>query len=59
MRVVVAINNEDAAKRLIDRTAVTRNPFDAKYSKAEDPDWVTSPLAIDPIAVRGLLRRRR
>ena len=55
--VEIAMNNEDAAKQLIDRTAVTRNPFDAKYSKVEDADWETSPLVIDPIAVRELLRK--
>jgi hypothetical protein len=55
--VEVAMNNEEAAKRLIDRTAVTRNPFDAKYSKVEDADWETSPLVIDPLAVRELLRQ--
>lgn len=51
----LALNNEEAAKQLIDRTAVTRNPFDAKYSKVEDADWETSPLVIDPIAVRDLM----
>jgi hypothetical protein len=55
--VEIAMNNEDAAKQLIDRTAVTRNPFDAKYSKVEDADWETSPLVIDPIAVKELLRQ--
>ena len=55
--VEVAMNNEEAAKQLIDRTAITRNPFDAKYSKVEDADWETSPLVIDPIAVRELLRK--
>ena len=55
--VEIAMNNEDAAKQLIDRTAVTRNPFDAKYSKVEDSDWETSPLVIDPIAVKELLKQ--
>jgi superfamily II DNA/RNA helicase len=55
--VEVAMNNEEAARQLIDRTAITRNPFDAKYSKVEDADWETSPLVIDPIAVRELLRK--
>jgi hypothetical protein len=49
--------NKEAAKQLIDRTAITRNPFDAKYSKVEDSDWETSPLVIDPIAVKELLRK--
>ena len=55
--VEVAMNNEEAAKQLIDRTALTRNPFDAKYSKVEDADWETSPLVIDPIAVKELLKK--
>jgi superfamily II DNA/RNA helicase len=55
--VEVAMNNEEAAKQLIDRTAITRNPFDAKYSKVEDADWETSPLVIDPIAVKELLKK--
>jgi hypothetical protein len=55
--VEIAMYNKEAAKQLIDRTAITRNPFDAKYSKVEDSDWETSPLVIDPIAVKELLRK--
>jgi len=38
-------------------SSFTRNPFDAKYSKVEDTDWETSPLVIDPSAVRKILRK--
>jgi superfamily II DNA/RNA helicase len=55
--VEIAMNNEEAAKQLIDRTSITRNPFDAKYSKVEDTDWETSPLVIDPSAVKKILRK--
>ena len=50
--VQVALNDEQSARQLIDRTAATRNPFDVKYSKVEDADWETSPLVLDPITVR-------
>lgn len=53
--VQVALNNEEQARQLIDRTSATKNPFDAKYSKVEDADWETCSLVIDPIAVRELL----
>ena len=39
--VQVALNDEQAARQLIDRTTATRNPFDVKYSKVEDADWET------------------
>jgi hypothetical protein len=53
--VQVALNAEQAANQLIDRTVATRNPFDVKYSKVEDADWETSALVLDPISVRELL----
>jgi hypothetical protein len=53
--VKIALENEQEALRLIDRTAATRNPFDAKYSKVEDADWETSPLVLDPRDVRDQL----
>ena len=55
--VETAMSNEEAAKQLIDRTSITRNPFDAKYSKVEDTDWETSPLVMDPSAVKKILRK--
>jgi hypothetical protein len=36
--VQIALDSEAEARQLIDRTAATRNPFDAKYSKVEDAD---------------------
>lgn len=53
--VQVALNDEKAAKQLIDRTATTRNPFDIKYSRVEDADWETSALVLDPISVKEQL----
>lgn len=55
--VQVALNDEQAANQLIDRTTATRNPFDIKYSRVEDADWETSPLVLDPITVREQLSR--
>ena len=53
--VQVALNDEQSANQLIDRTAATRNPFDVKYSRVEDADWETSPLVLDPISVKEAL----
>jgi hypothetical protein len=53
----IALDAEQDALRLIDRTAATRNPFDAKYSKVEDADWETCPLVLDPLTVREQLSR--
>ena len=50
--VQVALNDEQLANLLINRTAATKNPFDAKYSKVEDADWETSPLVLDPLSVK-------
>ena len=36
--VKIALEGEQEALQLIDRTTATRNPFDAKYSKVEDAD---------------------
>lgn len=52
----IALNNELKARELINRTSITRNPFDAKYSKVEDVNWESSNLVLDPIAVTELLR---
>lgn len=53
----LALDNEQAARQLIDRTAQSRNPSDAKYSKVTDADWETSNLVIDPSEVREELKR--
>ncbi len=53
--VQIALDNEEEARKLIDRTTSTRNPFDIKYSKVEDTDWETCSLVLDPISVRELL----
>jgi hypothetical protein len=49
------LESEQEALQLIDRTAATQNPFDAKYSKVEDADWETCALVLDPLAVREQL----
>ena len=53
----VALNDEQAANQLIDRTTATRNPFDAKYSKVEDADWETCALVLNRISTKELLAR--
>ena len=55
--VKIALDSEEEARQLIDRTTSTRNPFDAKYSKVEDADWETCSLVIDPRAVKEQLSR--
>ncbi len=53
--VQVALKNEQAATQLIDRTTVTRNPFDEKYSKVEDADWETCASVLNGISIKELL----
>ena len=55
--VQIALEGEQEARQLIDRTVATRNPFDAKYSRVEDADWETCSLVLDPRAVREQLLR--
>ena len=53
--VQIALNDEQAANQLIDRTAATRNPFDIKYSKVEDADWETCTLVLNSVSAKELL----
>lgn len=55
--VQVALNDEQAANQLIDRTTATRNPFDAKYSKVEDADWETCASVLNGMSMKELLSR--
>lgn len=55
--VKIALEGEQEARQLIDRTVATRNPFDAKYSKVEDADWETCSLVLEPRAVKEQLSR--
>jgi hypothetical protein len=55
--VQVALNDEQAARQLIDRTTATRNPFDVKYSKVEDADWETCASVLNSVSMRELLSR--
>ncbi len=53
--VQVALNDEQTARQLIDRTVATRNPFDVKYSRVEDADWETCSVVLNPIRVKEIL----
>lgn len=53
----IALNDEQAARQLIDRTAATRNPFDVKYSKVEDADWETCASVLNGVSMKELLSR--
>lgn len=55
--VQLALHDEQAANRLIDRTTATRNPFDAKYSKVEDADWETCASVLNAESMKELLSR--
>lgn len=55
--VQVALNDEQAARQLIDRTTATRNPFDVKYSKVEDADWETCASVLNVVSMRELLSK--
>lgn len=55
--VQVALNDKEAANRLIDQTTATRNPFDAKYSKVEDAEWETCTLVLNSFTTKELLSR--
>jgi len=55
--VQVALNDEQTARRLIDRTTATRNPFDAKYSKVEDADWETCSSVLNKVSLKEILSR--
>ncbi len=56
--VQVAQGEKEEANKLIDRTiALSRNPFDAKYSRVEDVDWETSAEVLDPIEIGETLRQ--
>lgn len=55
--VKVALNDEHAARQLIDRSAITKNPFDAKYSKVEDDDWETCDTVLNSLSMKELLSK--
>jgi len=56
--VQVAQGEREEANKLIDRTiALSRNPFDAKYSRVEDIDWESSPLVLDPVELGETMRQ--
>jgi ERCC4-related helicase len=53
----IALHNEQAAKQIIDRASVTRNPFDIKYSKVEDVDWDTCASVLNAQSMKKLLSK--
>jgi len=53
--VQVALNDEQAARQLIDRTTATRNPFDVKYSKVEDAAWETCTSVLNSVSMKEIL----
>ena len=55
--VQVALNDEQAARRLIDRTTATRNPFDIKYNKVEDDDWETCSTVLNKVSMTEILSK--
>jgi len=56
--VQVAQGEREEANKLIDRTvALSRNPFDAKYSRVEDVDWESSTAVLDPVEIGETLRQ--
>jgi superfamily II DNA/RNA helicase len=55
--VSIAMKDEESANQLIDRTSVTRNPFDEKYSKVEDADWESCAEVVNPITVKEILSK--
>ncbi len=55
--VKLALNDEEAAQQLIDRTAATRNPFDVKYSKVEDDDWETCATVLNKVSLKEILSK--
>ena len=56
--VQVAQGEREDANKLIDRTiALSRNPFDAKYSRVEDVDWESSTSVLDPVELGETMRQ--
>lgn len=53
----VALNDEHEARQLIDQTAATQNPFNAKYCKVEDADWEACSTVLNPMSVKEHLSR--
>ncbi len=53
----IALDDEQAARRLIDRAAAAKNPFDARYGKVEDADWESCATVLNKVSVRELLSR--
>lgn len=53
--VQIALQNEQAANELIDRTKAARNPFDVKYSKVNEAEWETCSTVLEPITMKELL----
>jgi ERCC4-related helicase len=55
--VQIAEHNEEKANELIDRTSLTQNPFDIKYSKVEDAQWESCTTVLNAFSKGELLRK--
>jgi hypothetical protein len=55
--VQLALNDEAAARQLIDRSVATRNPFDMKYSRVVDADWETCASVLNGLSMKEMLSR--
>jgi ERCC4-related helicase len=51
----LALQDQQAAKQLIDQTAAARNPFDEKYSRVEDTDWESCSVVLNPVSIKEIL----
>jgi hypothetical protein len=55
--VQIALNDEAATRRFINRASEARNPFDIKYNKVEAGDWESVTTIFRPEAIRSVLKR--
>lgn len=53
--VSLAMEDQEAARRLIDQATATRNPFDEKYSRVIDTDWETCAVVLNPLSIKEIL----
>ena len=53
----IALQEQEAAEKLINRTAAIKNPFDQKYSRVEDANWETCASVINPVLVQEMLKK--
>ena len=56
--VKIALENEEEARQVIDRTTITRNPFDEKYSKVEDIDWESCSKVLNKVSLEECFKSK-